>query len=70
LFTSGICRKNVIKSGSVALSLAMKILIKSSCSIASIDTSVWQQTVAVRLCALIKATSCRAKKKNEKERLF
>ena len=46
-----------MKSGSRASSFAINIFIKSSCSIASIDTSVWQHTVAVRLCALIKATS-------------
>ena len=63
LVTSGICRRKVIKSGSLAWSVAMNILMKSSRSIASIDTSVWQHTVAVRLCALINATSCRSKRK-------
>lgn len=35
----------------------MKIFMKSSCSIASIVTSVWQLTVAVRRWPLISATS-------------
>lgn len=55
--TSGIVRRKVMKSGSLCSSFDMNILMKSSCSIASIETSVWQHTVAVRRCALIKATS-------------
>ena len=70
MFTSGTCRRNVIKSGSVSVSLAINILTKSSRSIEIIVTSVRQLTVAVLLCELINVISCSVKEERRKQNTY